>query len=85
MPFDFETKATARLRAQTSMRIGIVGFGTFGQFLAKRLVQQGHKVRLTSLKCRLSHGALNRNIAIDVLSRAKDMRSLFVSSQHEVL
>lgn len=46
MPFDFETKASARLRAQTSLRIGIVGFGTFGQFLAKRLVQQGHKVGL---------------------------------------
>lgn len=46
MPFDFETKASARLRAQTSLRIGIVGFGTFGQFLAKRLVQQGHKVSL---------------------------------------
>ena len=46
MPFDFETKASARLRAQTSLRVGIVGFGTFGQFLAKRLVQQGHKVSL---------------------------------------
>lgn len=44
MPFDFETKASARLKAQTSLRIGIVGFGTFGQFLAKRLIQQGHKV-----------------------------------------
>ena len=51
MPFDFETKASARLRAQTSLRIGIVGFGTFGQFLAKRLVQQGHKVSL----CLCSH------------------------------
>lgn len=46
MPFDFETKASARLKAQTSLRIGIVGFGTFGQFLAKRLIQQGHKVTL---------------------------------------
>ena len=46
MPFDFETKASARLKAQTSLHIGIVGFGTFGQFLAKRLIQQGHKVTL---------------------------------------
>lgn len=60
MPFDFETKATARLRAQTSMRIGIVGFGTFGQFLAKRLVQQGHKVRLTSLAQRPLQGCLEQ-------------------------
>lgn len=55
MPFDFETKASARLRAQTSLRIGIVGFGTFGQFLAKRLVQQGHKVSL----CLCSHHTHN--------------------------
>lgn len=53
MPFDFETKASARLRAQTSLRIGIVGFGTFGQFLAKRLVQQGHKVSLGM--CSITH------------------------------
>lgn len=27
------------------LKIGIVGFGTFGQFLAKRMVQAGHEVR----------------------------------------
>lgn len=26
------------------LKIGIVGFGTFGQFLAKRMVQAGHEV-----------------------------------------
>ena len=46
MPFDFEARANAKLKQQTALRIGIVGFGTFGQFLAKRLVQQGHKVSL---------------------------------------
>ena len=44
MPFDFEAKANARLKHANALRIGIVGFGTFGQFLAKRLVQCGHKV-----------------------------------------
>lgn len=44
MPFDYEAKANARLKQATALRIGIVGFGTFGQFLAKRLIQQGHKV-----------------------------------------
>ena len=44
MPFDYEAKANARHKQQTALRIGIVGFGTFGQFLAKRLIQQGHKV-----------------------------------------
>lgn len=44
MPFDFEAKANAQLKHANALRIGIVGFGTFGQFLAKRLVQCGHKV-----------------------------------------
>lgn len=30
------------------LKIGVVGFGTFGQFLAKRFVSQGHKVLATS-------------------------------------
>jgi len=30
------------------LKIGIVGFGTFGQFLAKRFVSQGHAVLATS-------------------------------------
>ena len=34
----------ARLRSQDVLKIGIVGFGNFGQFLAKRMVQQGHQV-----------------------------------------
>lgn len=45
MPFDFEHKAQARLTKAKQLTVGIVGFGTFGQFLARRLVQAGHKVR----------------------------------------
>jgi len=30
------------------LKIGIVGFGTFGQFLARRMVRQGHQVLATS-------------------------------------
>ena len=52
MPFDFEARANAKLKQQTALRIGIVGFGTFGQFLAKRLVQQGHKVHLHAFQQR---------------------------------
>ncbi|MBA0858171.1 hypothetical protein Goshw_022429 [Gossypium schwendimanii] len=31
-----------------SLKIGIVGFGTFGQFLAKTMIKQGHTTRATS-------------------------------------
>ena len=45
MPFDFEHKAKDILAKQKRLKIGIVSFGTFGQFLARRLVQAGHDVR----------------------------------------
>ena len=44
-PFDFEARARAKADASSKLKIGIIGFGTFGQFLAKRLVARGHKVR----------------------------------------
>lgn len=31
-----------------SLKIGIVGFGSFGQFLAKTMIKQGHTLRATS-------------------------------------
>ena len=44
MPFDFEHKATQTLKRQRALNIAIIGFGTFGQFLAKRLIAAGHNV-----------------------------------------
>lgn len=44
MPFDYEHKATHALKKQRSLTIAIIGFGTFGQFLAKRLIAAGHQV-----------------------------------------
>lgn len=46
MPFDFEHKASITLDRSKRLTVGIVGFGTFGQFLARRLVEAGHKARL---------------------------------------
>lgn len=47
-PFDFEHKARQKLAKEQRLSIGIVGFGTFGQFMAKRMVQAGHRVLATS-------------------------------------
>lgn len=47
-PFDAENKLRASLERATPLSIGIIGFGNFGQFLAKRFVRQGHHVMATS-------------------------------------
>ncbi|KAL4423565.1 hypothetical protein ABPG77_004605 [Micractinium sp. CCAP 211/92] len=47
-PFDREAQLRKQHSKQSRLRIGIVGFGTFGQFLAKRMVQAGHEVIATS-------------------------------------
>jgi arogenate dehydrogenase (NADP+), plant len=43
--FDYESRAADNIKAQKALKVGIVGFGTFGQFLAKRIVKHGHSVR----------------------------------------
>ena len=48
MSFDWEARARDHLLSKNKLTVGIVGFGTFGQFLAKRLVQAGHTVLATS-------------------------------------
>lgn len=39
-PFDYESRMVAKLRKRNELKIGLVGFGTFGQFLARRLAKQ---------------------------------------------
>lgn len=48
MPFDFEHRAKQEIARAKQLTVGIVGFGTFGQFLAKRMLKHGHKVIATS-------------------------------------
>lgn len=79
MPFDFEAKANARMKHASALRIGIVGFGTFGQFLAKRLIQAGHKVTLLFCGCTLHNSARARSEAIQTLIQ---LYSLYNSMLH---
>lgn len=69
--FDFESKAAAQLRASKALKIGIVGFGNFGQFLAVRMISQGHTVRHASSVSCGPYGQPRRLSATMPLSRFK--------------
>ncbi|GMI97445.1 hypothetical protein like AT5G34930 [Hibiscus trionum] len=43
------------------LKVGIVGFGTFGQFLAKTMIKQGHTIRATS---RTDHSHLCHQLGV---------------------
>ncbi|GAA0170044.1 dehydrogenase [Lithospermum erythrorhizon] len=43
-PFDYESQISNRFIQSTKLKIAIVGFGNFGQFLAKAFIHQGHTV-----------------------------------------
>lgn len=42
--FDYESMKLTEMKKKNRLKVGIVGFGNFGQFLAQRFVQQGHQV-----------------------------------------
>lgn len=69
MPFDFEAQAKADLLSKKRLVVGIVGFGNFGQFLAKRLVQAGHTVIATS---RGDYSDVAENLGVAFFSDADD-------------
>ena len=58
-----QSKGAAMMSVQTSsklaipLRIAVLGFGTFGQFISKRFVRQGHRVFATNFNCSYSEAA----------------------------
>lgn len=43
-PFDLESRFSDRIQKSSKLKIAIIGFGNFGQFLAKTLIRQGHTI-----------------------------------------
>ena len=68
-PFDFEHRMKQKISAENRLKVGIVGFGTFGQFLAKRLVARGHQVIATS---RTNYEELSRSIGVGFYNDVDD-------------
>ncbi|CAA3002565.1 arogenate dehydrogenase 2, chloroplastic-like [Olea europaea subsp. europaea] len=43
-PYNYEAQLVNRFAQSTKLKISIIGFGNFGQFLAKAFIRQGHTV-----------------------------------------
>ncbi|KAG6662560.1 hypothetical protein CIPAW_03G251100 [Carya illinoinensis] len=70
-PFDYESKlAAAHFHSSQHLKIAIIGFGNFGQFLATTLVRQGHTV--------LAHSRS------DYSDAAKSLGVSFFSNPHDL-
>ncbi|KAL3629672.1 Arogenate dehydrogenase 2, chloroplastic [Castilleja foliolosa] len=69
-PYDFEAHLTNRFSQSTKLKIAVIGFGNFGQFLAKSFVRQGHTV--------YAHSRSNYN------SAAQSIGAAFFSDLHDL-
>ena len=68
-PFDYEFKRSEDLEKNSLLKIGIVGFGNFGHFLAKTLIKQGHRVLGHS---RTDHREIARKMGVSLFKDAYD-------------
>ncbi|XP_010275708.1 PREDICTED: arogenate dehydrogenase 2, chloroplastic-like [Nelumbo nucifera] len=68
--YDYEAKINGRLEKSTKLKIAIIGFRNFGQFLAKTLVQQGHTILAHS---RSNYSAMARELGVSFFSDPDDI------------
>nr|DAD45044.1 TPA_asm: hypothetical protein HUJ06_003274 [Nelumbo nucifera] len=69
-PYDYEAKINDRFEKRTKLKIAIVGFGNFGQFLAKTIVRQGHTVLVHS---RSNYSDVARELGVVFFSDPDDL------------
>ncbi|KAL8497808.1 hypothetical protein ACS0TY_021227 [Phlomoides rotata] len=69
-PYDHEAHLIRRFTQPTKLKIAVVGFGNFGQFLAKAFIRQGHVV--------LAHSRTNYH------SAAQSLGAFFFSDPHDL-
>ncbi|KAL4564045.1 hypothetical protein LXL04_028095 [Taraxacum kok-saghyz] len=69
-PFDYESKISDHIAKSKTLKIAIVGFGNFGQFLAKTLVRQGHTVLAHS---RTDYSAVAAELGVSFYSNPDDL------------
>ncbi|KAL3520561.1 hypothetical protein ACH5RR_018710 [Cinchona calisaya] len=69
-PYAYETHLSNRSTQSTKLKIAIIGFGNFGQFLAKAFIRQGHTVLATS---RADCSALAESLGASFYSDPNDL------------
>ncbi|TVU07652.1 hypothetical protein EJB05_41017 [Eragrostis curvula] len=69
-PFDFESRAAGLLEERQRLKIAIVGFGNFGQFLARTFARQGHTLLAHS---RTDHSALAATLGASFFTDPHDL------------
>ncbi|MCO5599960.1 hypothetical protein L7F22_054067 [Adiantum nelumboides] len=68
-PFDFESKKLQEMQNQKKLKIGLVGFGNYGQFLSQTMVKQGHTVLAHS---RSDYSEIGRKMRVQFFRDADD-------------
>jgi len=68
-PFDSEAQEKAKIEKNRKLKIGLIGFGNFGQFLAKRFVGTGNTVIATS---RTNYTSIAKNLGVTYFKDADD-------------
>lgn len=68
--YDYESKLATEFQNAQKLKIAVIGFGNFGQFLAKTLVRQGHEVLAHS---RSDYAEAARRIGVSFFPNADDL------------
>ncbi|OMO73180.1 Prephenate dehydrogenase [Corchorus capsularis] len=69
-PYEFKGKISKTIDDSSKLKIAIVGFGNFGQFLAKTFVSQGHSVLAYS---RTDYSDVAQKLGVSYFSDAEDL------------
>ncbi|XP_062008072.1 arogenate dehydrogenase 2, chloroplastic [Rosa rugosa] len=69
-PFDYESQLKTHYQKSNALKIGIIGFGNYGQFLARSFVQQGHTVLAHS---RSNYSKLAQDVGVSFFTDPNDL------------
>ncbi|XP_060194342.1 arogenate dehydrogenase 2, chloroplastic-like [Lycium barbarum] len=69
-PYDYESRVSNQFAQSNKLKIAIIGFGNFGQFLAKAFLRQGHSVLSHS---RTDYSHISQSLGISFFQDPHDL------------